>query len=114
MWQSGQSPSFAKSVVVALFLLRREPDAAEEYDSSPGGTATRSCASDGLAIGRAAAVRDPDARAGAHHRLERGDEAAGRVTHSIAAVGLRSWMYGSRFAKHDDALAEQAIAAASP
>ena len=34
-----------------------------------------------LAIGRSAAVRDPDARAGAHDRLERGDEAARRMAH---------------------------------
>ena len=36
---------------------------------------------DRLAIGAAAAVRDPRARARAHHRLERGDETAGRLLH---------------------------------
>ena len=38
---------------------------------------TRSSASTALAVGAAAAVRDPGARAGAHHRLDRRHQAAG-------------------------------------
>ena len=44
-------------------------------------------------------MRDPDARAGAHHRLERGDQAARRVEHLDRRRSPSSCMYGSRLAR---------------
>ena len=79
------------------------------YASSPGGTAHGLRVGD-ITIGGAAAVGDPDARTGAHHRLERGDEAAGRVQDFDAAVWRVVVDVRLAVRNHHDALAEQAMA----
>ena len=55
----------------------------------------RSCCIHRLAVGAAAAMRDPGAAAGAHHRLQRRDQAAGgrlqidpAVVASVVDIGL--------------------------
>ncbi len=104
----------AAVVVALLFFGRSATRGASVYDGRSGGTRTRPRAIGGFAIGAAAAVRDPGAAAGAHHRIERGDQAAGRprpldafgflpaaqpVPHPARRSRLRRmWMYGSRFA----------------
>ena len=72
--------------VVAGFLLLGEPDAADLVERMPRRHLDPVAAVDGVAVGRAAAVRDPRARARAHHGLERGDEAARRALDAHAAV----------------------------
>ena len=54
-------------------LLGRDEDAVVRVDHAP--------------VGAAAAVRDPRSRAGAHHRLDRGDEPARRMTDDHRAIG---------------------------
>ena len=65
--------------VVALLLLLRQPDAADAVGRVLGRHHHVVVLVDGVAVGGARAVRDPGARAGAHHRLERGDQAARRA-----------------------------------
>ena len=81
-----------EAVVVAALLLGGEPHAAQRVRLLAGRHAHAAVRVDGLAIGDAAAVRDPDARARAHHRLERGDQAARRVQHLHGRPRSRSWM----------------------
>ena len=66
-----------EAVVVALLLLGAEPDAPQDVLLVPGRHADPVMPVDDLAVGAAAAVRDPDARAGAHHRLDRRHQSAG-------------------------------------
>ena len=68
-----------EAVVIPALFLGREPDAPDLVERLPGRHRHAVVAIDGLAVGAAAAVRDPGPRARAHHGLERGDEAAGRV-----------------------------------
>ena len=69
-----------EAVVVALLLLGREPDAAERRRTPrPAAPAPGRCSSTVSRSARAAAVGDPDAGAGPHHRLEGGHQAARRV-----------------------------------
>ena len=74
-------PFVGEAVVVALRCSARQPQAADPVRRIVGRHGDAVVAIDDLAIGAAAAVRDPRAGAGAHHRLERGDEAAGRLLH---------------------------------
>ena len=79
-------PLVGEAVVVPRLLLRREPDALEREARVVGGHAEAAPRVRGLAVRVAAGLRDPDAAAGAHHRIHRGDEAAGRRDHLDAAV----------------------------
>ena len=81
-----------EAVVVALLLLGAEPDAAQQVLVVPGRHADAVVRVDHLAVGAAAAVRDPGARAGAHHRLDRGHQAARRPLARRCRSCLRSWM----------------------
>ena len=66
------------AVVVALLFFRREPHAPQRVRRAIGRHAQAAARIGGFAIGAAAAVRDPGAAARAHHRIERGHEAARR------------------------------------
>ena len=79
-----------EAVVVAALFLLGQPDAAQQIGVLSRRHVNVIARVDGLAIGRAAAVRDPDAGARAHHRLERGDQPRGRMTHDDPAVGVAS------------------------
>jgi hypothetical protein len=61
---------------------------------------------DGFAVGRSASVRDPRSRAGAHHRLERGDEAAGGPL-DVDAVGTANVDVRLAVGDDDDVVAVQ-------
>src|SRR4029453_6515452 len=76
-----------KSRVIAVFLFLGEPDAADPIKRMLRRYREAVVAVDGLTVGGAAAVRDPGAGARAHHRLERGHEAARRTLGPDAAVG---------------------------
>jgi hypothetical protein len=65
-------------VVVAVFLLGGEPDATQRVFGLIGRHAQTIAAVHGRPVGVARAVRDPGAVARPQHRLERGDQAAGR------------------------------------
>ena len=103
-------PLVGEAVVVALLLLGVSQTRRSRYDSSPGRHAHAAVRVDGLAVGRAAAVGDPDAGAGAHDRLERGDQAARRVQHADAAVGGALVDVGLAVGDDDDLLALQVAA----
>ena len=60
-----------------------------------------------FAIGAAAAVRDPYSGAGAHHRFERGNQAAGRMLDFDPAVGCVLMNVGFAVRKNDDFLSMQ-------
>ena len=75
-----------EAFVVAGDFLLGQPHAADAVGRLLGRDADAIVLVDGLAIGAAAAVRDPGARAGAHDRLERGDEAARRMLHADAVL----------------------------
>jgi hypothetical protein len=74
-------PLVRKSEVVAALLLAREPDPAQRIGFLARRHAQPAVRVGGLAIGGAAAVRDPDARAGTHHRLQRRHQAARGEAH---------------------------------
>jgi len=97
-------------VVVAPLLLRGEPDPADRVRLLAGGHADAGVAVAGLAVGVAAAVRDPHARAGAHHRLEGGHQAAGRVEDAHAPVGIPFVDVRLAVGDHDHLLAPQMAA----
>ena len=80
------------------------------YDSSPGGTRTRSRRSTVSRFGRAAAVRDPRSGAGAHHGLERRHEPARRVEHPDAPVGRAVVDVRLPVREDDDAVAVKGLA----
>jgi hypothetical protein len=65
---------------------------------------------DRLAVGAAAAVRDPHARARAHHGLERGDEAARRVHHLDGARGAPLVDVGLAVGEHHHPIALEVLA----
>ena len=80
-------PLVGEAVVIAVLLLLAEPDAAQRIGGIVGRHRDAVVAVDALAVGRARAMRDPDAAAGAHHRLQRRDEAAGRgLQHDLAVL----------------------------
>ena len=66
-----------EAVVVAPLLLGAEPDAPQDVFVAPGRHADPVVPVDDRPVGAAAAVRDPGARAGAHHRLDRRHQPAG-------------------------------------
>ncbi len=68
-----------KAVVVAAFLLVGEPDAAQRVRGIARRDIDAVVRIHGRAVGRAAAMRDPRARARAHDRLHRRDEPARRM-----------------------------------
>src|SRR4029079_7604360 len=77
-------PLIGKSEVVAALLLARQPDPAQRVGLLAGRYAQAAVRVGGLAIGGAAAVRDPDARAGTHHRFQRRHQAArGEADHDV-------------------------------
>ena len=76
-----------KAAVVAGLLVGAEPDAPQPVRRRLGRNVDAIVGIDGLAVGRAAAVRDPGARARTHHRLQRGHEAAGRALDADALGG---------------------------
>ena len=67
--------------VVALLFLRGHPQAPDPVTRVSGRDRDPVVAVDGLAVRRAAAVRDPGARARPHHGFQRGDESARRTLH---------------------------------
>ncbi len=73
-------------VVVAPLLLLREPHPPERVRLLAGRNPHPVVPVHRLAVCRAAAVRDPRPGARAHHRLERGDEAARRVDDADRSV----------------------------
>ena len=75
-----------EAIVVAGFLLPGEPDAAHAVGRILRRHHDVVAGVDHVAVGAAGAVRDPSARAGAHHRLERGHQAARRPLHLDAVV----------------------------
>ncbi len=98
-----------ESRVVPVLFLRREPDPADLVDRMLGRHRDPIVAVDGLAVGGAAAVRDPGARARAHHRLERGHEAARRT---LQADAVRCLRVDVRLAvRHDDDVVAVELAA---
>ncbi len=75
-----------ESGVVAGFLLAGEPDPADLVERMLRWNGEPVVAVDGVAVGRAAAVRDPGARARAHHRFQRRHKAARGALDVHAAV----------------------------
>ena len=71
-------PFVRKAEVVAVLLRFRQPDAAQHVPRHIRRHAHTGLGVDYFAIGVAGPMRDPGAVAGAKHRFERGDEAAGR------------------------------------
>jgi hypothetical protein len=59
---------------------------------------------DRVTIGRAAAMRDPCAGTGAHHRFERGHQAAGGALH-LDLIAMPLMDVGLPIGNHDDVLA---------
>ncbi len=92
-----------KAEVVALLFLGRQPQAAQLVVVLARRHGDAVVGVDDLAVGVAAAVRDPGARAGAHHRLDGGHEAAGRALDDDAAV-LRVLVDVGLAVGHDDHL----------
>ena len=95
-----------KAVVVAGLLLRRQPDAAELVGGLLRRHGDAVVPVHHLAVGRAAAVGDPGAGAGAHDRLQRRDQAAGRALH-LDALAAPLVDVGLAVGDHDDVLAAQ-------
>ena len=106
-WHSGHKPFVRKAVVVALLLFLGEPDAADVIGLFAGRHADVILAVHRFAIGVAAAVRDPDSGAGAHHRFERGHQAAGGMLDFDAAVGRVLVDVGFAIRQNDNLLAVQ-------
>ncbi len=77
-------PLVGEASVIAALLVGREPDPPNLVERVVGWHRHAVVPVDRFAIGAAAAMGDPDSRARAHHRLERGDEAAGRVLEANA------------------------------
>jgi len=97
-------PFVGEAVVVALFLLGRQPDTTERVGLLAGRHRDPVVLVDGLAIRRAAAVRDPDARASAQHGLDRGHEAARGVLDLDGALGGAVVDVGLAVGEDDDLL----------
>ncbi len=68
-----------QAVVVAVLLARRQPHPPQGVGRIVGRHAETAARVRRLAIAGAAAVRDPGAAARPHHRIECGDQAAGRL-----------------------------------
>ena len=75
-----------EAVVVALLFFGREPDPPDEVGLFAGRHADPPVLVGRLSVRGAAAVGDPDSGAGAHDRLERGDETARRMNDDDTAV----------------------------
>ena len=71
-------PFVGKSVVVAVFFLRRHPNPPDLVCRVIRRDADMAARIDDLAVGRAAAMRDPHAGAGTHNRFQSCDDPAGR------------------------------------
>ena len=95
--------------VVALFLLFRQPHATQRIARLIGRHAQPIVPIHGLAVGAAAAMSDPGARAGAHHRLQRGDEpTCGTLQdHAVAVTHMDEWL---AIGYHEDFVAQQLLA----
>ena len=96
-------PLVGEPVVVARLLLLGQPDAAELVEWLRGGRRDRNAVVrvHHLAVCRAAAVRDPRARARSHDRFERGDEPTRRPPDGDVAPPVLSHM-DVRLAVRDD------------
>ena len=84
-------PFVGEAIVIAALLFLGQPDAPQQVAVVDRGTwwhaqVTRRVRR--LAIGRAAAMRDPHARTGAHHRLNRRHQTAGRMQHLDVALAV--------------------------
>jgi hypothetical protein len=99
-----------EAVVVALLLVLAQPHAPQHVALLAGRHAQAVVAVDDLAIRGPAAVRHPRARAGAHHRLERGDEAAGGVLHHDATLPVAHVDVGLAVGQQHQALAVELAA----
>ena len=85
----GPQPLVGEAVVVARLLLVRQPDAAEVVRRLSGRDHDVVVRVHDLTVGRPAAVGDPRPRAGAHHRLQGGDQPARRPGHLDAVAAAR-------------------------
>ena len=93
--------------VVALLVLRRQPEPAQPVRRRVGRHFHGAALVDDLAIGRARGVRDPDAAAIAHQRVERDGHAARRRPGANRSV--RRVLVHPRLAiRHDDEAAGRA------
>ncbi len=82
-----------KAVVVAALFVFAQPDPAQPVAVlflTAGRYAQPAFSVGGLAISAATAMCDPDARAGAHHRLDRGHQAAGGMQNCDLTAGIAS------------------------
>ena len=82
----GPEPLVREPVVVASLLGLGEPQSAQVVGLVPGRNTDAVVGIHGVVVGRATAVGDPRARARAHDRFHRRDEAAGGVDHADRAV----------------------------
>ena len=93
-------PFVGEAVVVTGFLLRAEPDAAELIGRPLDGHGHPVVSIHDVAVGGAAAMRNPCPGTGAHDRFERRDHAARRPSHfdrvAVADVDVRLAI------RHDD------------
>ena len=99
-------PFVGEPVVVAPLLFLGEPQAAQQVFVVPRRQRNPVMAVHRVAVRAAAAVRDPRARAGAHHRLHGGHQAAGGPAHDDAAA-FALMEVGLAVGHHDDLVAAQ-------
>ena len=95
-----------ETVVVALLFFGRHPDAAQPVVVVTRRHAHPVAGVDHLAVGVATAVRHPGAGTGAHHRLDRRHQAAGRPLDDHA-VGGALVDVGLAVRHHDHLIADQ-------
>ena len=77
-----------EAVVVALLLRLGQPDPPQGVARRPGRHLHTIVLVDDIAVGGAAALRDPGAGAGSHHRLHRGHQPAGGPVAGDAVVAV--------------------------
>ena len=102
-------PLVGKAVVVALLFFLGQPDPAQRVAGRLGRHRHMAAPVRGGAVGRAAAVRDPGAGAGPHHRLDRGHQAAGRALDLDPLRGAHVAV-GLAVRYHDHFVAQQVVA----
>ncbi len=98
----GPERAVREAVVVALFLFRRQPDAAERVGRLVRRHREAPAFVRCLVIAAAAAVRDPDAAGRAHDGVERGHKAACRTNPRDPAFSSVHAVMNVRLAIRDD------------
>jgi len=84
----GPESLVGEAVVVALFLLGREPHAPQPVVIQPRGHLQTAASSGGDAVGRARPVGDPRTGTGPHDRLDGRHQPAGRAFHDNAVGAM--------------------------